>query len=252
MNDLLILPMITERDGVPVTTSRAVAEHFGKRHDHVLRDIERIRKELDDPAADSTAPNLGALTEFNRLNFEPVEYLDAKGETRPMYILTRDAFTLLAMGFTGSRALAFKVAYINAFNRMEQLLTGRAEAQAFPAQPPAAALPPFSDRFLGAIRQALDSGRYTLHRKGRPDAVLAPGGEIIGAYDEHDVTLSTSAALAIYKAATGDHLSLSQLRILLVSEGAALDDRGRSRGRKINGREVQSVRIPRALLNRPL
>lgn len=169
MNDLLILPMITERDGVPVTTSRA---------------------------------------------------------------------------------LAFKVAYINAFNRMEQLLTGRAEAQAFPAQPPS--LPPFSDRFLGAIRQALDSGRYTLHRKGRPDAVLAPGGEIIGAYDEHDVTLSTSAALAIYKAATGDHLSLSQLRTLLVSEGAALDDRGRSRGRKINGREVQSVRIPRALLNRPL
>lgn len=243
MNDLLILPMITERDGVPVTTSRALADHFGKQHKDVLRAIENTIDQLDETEEGKA---------FNRRNFAPVNYLDAKGETRPMYILTRDAFTLLAMGFTGSRALAFKVAYINAFNRMEQLLTGRAEAQAFPAQPSAAALPPFSDRFLGAIRQALDSGRYTLHRKGRPDAVLAPGGEIIGAYDEHDVTLSTSAALAIYKAATGDHLSLSQLRTLLVSEGAALDDRGRSRGRKINGREVQSVRIPRALLNRPL
>lgn len=243
MNDLLILPMITERDGVPVTTSRALADHFGKLHKNVLRDIETTIAQLNETEEGKA---------FNRLNFEPISALDAMNREQPMYILTRDAFTLLAMGFTGSRALAFKVAYINAFNRMEQLLTGRAEAQAFPAQPSAAALPPFSDRFLGAIRQALDSGRYTLHRKGRPDAVLAPGGEIIGAYDEHDVTLSTSAALAIYKAATGDHLSLSQLRILLVSEGAALDDRGRSRGRKINGREVQSVRIPRALLNRPL
>lgn len=243
MNDLLILPMITERDGVPVTTSRALADHFGKQHKNVLRDIEATIAQLNQTEEGKA---------FSRLNFEPRTALDSRGKEQPLYLLTRDAFTLLAMGFTGSRALAFKVAYINAFNRMEQLLTGRAEAQAFPAQPPAAALPPFSDRFLGAIRQALDSGRYTLHRKGRPDAVLSPGGEIIGAYDEHDVTLSTSAALAIYKAATGDHLSLSQLRTLLVSEGAALDDRGRSRGRKINGREVQSVRIPRALLNRPL
>lgn len=242
MNELLIPPMITERDGVPVTTSRALADHFGKQHKNVLRDIEATIDQLNQTEAGKA---------FSRLNFEPRTALDSRGKEQPLYILTRDAFTLLAMGFTGSRALAFKVAYINAFNRMEQLLTGRAEAQAFPAQPPAAALPPFSDRFLGAIRQALDSGRYTLHRKGRPTAVIVPGSEIIGAYDDHDVILSITAAQAIHKAATGEHVSCEQLRVLLVSEGTARDDKGRQRGRQINGRELHCIRIPRALLRFP-
>lgn len=242
MNELLILPMITERDGVPVTTSRALADHFGKQHKNVLRDIEATIAQLN---------QTGEGKAFSRLNFEPRTALDSRGKEQPLYILTRDAFTLLAMGFTGSRALAFKVAYINAFNRMEQLITGRAEAQAFPAQPPAAALPPFSDRFLGAIRQALDSGRYTLHRKGRPTAVIVPGSEIIGAYDDHDVILSITAAQAIHKATTGEHISHEQLRVLLVSEGTARDDKGRQRGRQINGRELHCIRIPRALLRFP-
>lgn len=242
MDEIMILPMITERDGVPVTTSRALADHFGKLHKNVLRDIESTIDQLNQTEEGKA---------FTRLNFEPSRYLDSTGRELPMYLLTRDAFTLLAMGFTGSRAMAFKVAYINAFNRMEQLLTGRAEAQAFPAQPPTAALPPFSDRFLGAIRQALDSGRYTLHRKGRPTAVIVPGSEIIGAYDDHDVILSITAAQAIHKATTGEHVSCEQLRTLLVSEGTAHDDRGRQRGRQINGRELHCIRIPRALLRFP-
>lgn len=242
MDEIMILPMITERDGVPVTTSRAVADHFGKQHKNVLRAIEDTIDQLN-ATEDGKA--------FARLNFEPTSALDIQGKKQPLYILTRDAFTLLAMGFTGSRAMAFKVAYINAFNRMEQLISGRAEAQAFPAQPPAAALPPFSDRFLGAIRQALDSGRYTLHRKGRPTAVIVPGSEIIGAYDDHDAIISITAAQAIYKAATGEHISHEQLRTLLVSEGTAHDDKGRQRGRQINGRELHCIRIPRALLRFP-
>lgn len=93
----------------PVTTSLAVAEAFGKLHKNVLQDIR----------------NLGCSAEFNRLNFKPVDYVDAKGEKRPMYIMTRDGFTLLAMGFTGEKAMRFKEAYIKAFNRMEAELTAK-------------------------------------------------------------------------------------------------------------------------------
>lgn len=95
MNELL--PMITERDGIPVTTSRAVAEQFGKQHKNVIQAIEGLRATLDETEDGK---------EFNRLNFQPVTMPDAKGEARPAYLLTRDGFTLLAMGFTGAKAVS--------------------------------------------------------------------------------------------------------------------------------------------------
>ena len=101
------------------TTSLAIANTFGKRHDNVLRDIL----------------NLDIPDEFNRLNFEAVEYTDAKGEKRPMYLITRDGFTILAMGFTGKRAMEFKIKYIEAFNRMEEELRRRKEPPAIPQDP---------------------------------------------------------------------------------------------------------------------
>lgn len=122
MNELL--PMITERDGKPVTTSRAVAEQFGKQHKNVIQAIEGLRTTLDE-TEDGRA--------FNRLNFQPVTLPDGKGEKRPAYLLTRDGFTLLAMGFTGAKAVQFKVAYINAFNRMERLIRGGGVSAPAPA-----------------------------------------------------------------------------------------------------------------------
>lgn len=89
-----------------VTSSLMVAEYFGKRHKDVLRSISMLE----------------CSTEFNQRNFAPVTYKDAKGEQRPMYYMTRDGFTFLAMGFTGKVAAKFKEAYINAFNEMEELL----------------------------------------------------------------------------------------------------------------------------------
>lgn len=89
-----------------VTSSLMVAEYFGKRHCDVLRSISMLE----------------CSTEFNQRNFASVTYQDAKGEQRPMYYLTRDGFTFLAMGFTGKVAAKFKEAYINAFNEMEELL----------------------------------------------------------------------------------------------------------------------------------
>lgn len=84
------------------TSSIAVAEYFGKNHKNVLRAIQHLE----------------CSEEFNRLNFAPVKYIDAKGEKRPAYEITKDGFAMLAFGFTGKQAAAFKERYINAFNRM--------------------------------------------------------------------------------------------------------------------------------------
>ena len=88
--------------------SRFVAEAFGKEHKDVLKAIRNI---LD---------NSGFSEEFNQRNFAPVKYTDIKGEKRPCYVMTRDGFTALVMGFTGKKAGQFKEAYIKRFNEMEE------------------------------------------------------------------------------------------------------------------------------------
>jgi Rha family phage regulatory protein len=112
MSTSALVPQLTIVNGRPVATSLNVADVFGKRHDNVVRAIKR----LDIPK------------EFNLLNFEEITYIDDMGRNQPMYHITRDGFTLLAMGFTGKEAMRFKLAYIEAFNRMEaeliELATG--------------------------------------------------------------------------------------------------------------------------------
>lgn len=86
-----------------------MARHFGKRHDNAVFDIENLRAQLD-------ADHL--------LNFEETEqsrtsHLNGAPISAKAYSLTRDGFTLLAMGFTGKKALGFKLAYIDDFNRIE-------------------------------------------------------------------------------------------------------------------------------------
>ncbi|MDR1397638.1 MAG: Rha family transcriptional regulator, partial [Desulfarculales bacterium] len=88
-----------------VASSRQIAVHFEKKHKNVLQQIQDLRR---------LCPY-----EFNELNFQPVNYQDEKGESRPEYLLTRDGFCLLAMGFTGAKALKFKLAYIETFNALE-------------------------------------------------------------------------------------------------------------------------------------
>lgn len=98
--------VIEQRNGLLMASSREVAHNFGKLHKNVLQSIK----------------NLECSPEFNRLNFQPVEYLDAKGEARTEYGMTRDGFTFLVMGFTGKEAAAWKERYIAAFNAMEARL----------------------------------------------------------------------------------------------------------------------------------
>ena len=90
-------------DGKPVTTSLLVADRFAKRHGNVLMALRKLE----------------CSEEFNALNFKLVEYRDSKGETRPMYEITRDGFMFLAMGFTGKEAAEWKEKFIEAFNRVE-------------------------------------------------------------------------------------------------------------------------------------
>lgn len=111
-------PTLTVVDGIPTTTSIEVARHFGKPHDEVLR---RIRNLLPQLPADH-------LRNFAETVIERENPSGGAPIKSPAYRITRDGFTLLAMGFTGQRALKFKLAYIDAFNRLERrLLAQQAE-----------------------------------------------------------------------------------------------------------------------------
>lgn len=103
MKDLLL----EIKNNQVVVSSRSVAENFGKRHDHVLRDIVNHIESLK-----STAPLLGWFKEYL--------YTDNKGEQRKEYLMNRDGFSLLVMGFNNTRdVLEWKLKYIQAFNEME-------------------------------------------------------------------------------------------------------------------------------------
>ena len=90
--------------------SNMVAEIFEKRHDNVMRDLKSLIENCS--------------KEFALLHFEESTY-KVKGREYPCYNLTKDGFTMLAMGFTGEKAVQFKELYINKFNEMERLLTSQ-------------------------------------------------------------------------------------------------------------------------------
>lgn len=101
-------------------TSLDVAKVFGKRHFHVLRDIENILNDLREIGTSQDLSNFGEVVRISKTtNPKNGKLVNRK---MPMYNLTRDGFSLLAMGFTGKKALQFKIAFINAFNEMEKLL----------------------------------------------------------------------------------------------------------------------------------
>ncbi len=118
--------------GKVLTTSRAIAKCFGKRHDHVVRDIKKLVSELD--TLDVSLPKIGEsdskIQPFSLLNFEPSDYTNSRGKTFAEYHLSHDGFALLVMGFTGGDALAWKFSFIQAFNALEAELLTRVEREA--------------------------------------------------------------------------------------------------------------------------
>ena len=89
-------------NGAILTSSLLVAEKFGKKHFHVTDAIKNIL---------SSHENSCQL-------YVSTTHTDVSGKSNPMYVMNRDGFTLLAMGFTGKKALNFKLQYIEAFNQM--------------------------------------------------------------------------------------------------------------------------------------
>ena len=96
---------VFEKDDQFWTTSLDIAEKFGKMHKDVLKAIR----------------NLECPEEFKWRNFAPLSQT-VRGGTQEYYMISRDGFTLLAMGFTGKEAIQWKIRYIEAFNRMEQTI----------------------------------------------------------------------------------------------------------------------------------
>ena len=125
MTNFPAIALTPDAQGRPTCLSTDLARHFQKKHLHILRDIDRIRSLCPAP--------------FNESNFGLVDYVDAKGERRRAYRLTRDAFSLLVMGMTGPAAIRWKLRYIEAFNAMERELAERQDADLFLAGARAAA-----------------------------------------------------------------------------------------------------------------
>lgn len=106
MNELVQL-----RNDEAVCSSLEIAENFSKRHSDVLEKIERII---------SNEP-----TENSVRCFRKSSYLDEQGKSRPMFLMNRDGFSFIVMGFTGRKADEWKWKYIEAFNTMEKMLRER-------------------------------------------------------------------------------------------------------------------------------
>jgi len=98
-----LLPVVTIDKRRATTTSLQVAKIFNKKHDNVLRDIEK----------------LDVSEAFNLLNFEAITYHDSRNREQKMYQICKDGFVFLVMGYRGEKAAAFKEAYIEEFNRRE-------------------------------------------------------------------------------------------------------------------------------------
>lgn len=107
-NDL----MVFEHREHAVVSSRVIADRFGKEHRNVVATIENKIPSL-------TAEKLAVKNYFTRSSYEH------KGNTYKEYLLTRDGFSFIVMGFTGREADAWKLKYIQAFNAMESFIRDR-------------------------------------------------------------------------------------------------------------------------------
>ncbi|EOU1501587.1 ORF6C domain-containing protein [Clostridium perfringens] len=115
MNNLMIFEnkeiegvKLSNQNGQVVVSSRLIAKDFEKQHKHVLDSIEEIKKGVAEKSAD--------------LFIESQYQHPQNKQWYKEYLMTRDGFTVLAMGFNGTKALQWKLKYIEAFNKMEQAL----------------------------------------------------------------------------------------------------------------------------------
>lgn len=120
--------LVTVENQQVVTSSRNVADHFEKRHADVIEAIENLKANLTENSVNKF---------FIKTTYK------IRGKEYPEYIMNRDGFALLVMGFTGKAALEWKLKYINAFNEMQKQLSN----------PQLEVLPRYKTRMIGtAVR----------------------------------------------------------------------------------------------------
>lgn len=105
--------ILKEENGEIFASSREVAKHFGKEARNVVRDIKNL-----------TAQNCAVEKMFIETT-----YINERGREYPMYLMNRDGFSLLVMGFTGKKALEWKLKYIDAFNKMKEMLKNKVQVR---------------------------------------------------------------------------------------------------------------------------
>ena len=249
MEDLTI---VFERNNQAVTSSRLIADYFGKRHDTVIRTIRK----------------LGCSSEFNRHNFVEITYIDTRGRKQPEYLMTKDGFTILAMGFTGAKAMQFKEAYIKAFNKMEGLLKGNTTILQLEKRIEALekANKPFKkvseesilNDYFTALKQALDSNKYYLRHKSTNETIP---GELLGVYDMFTYSIIGQKSYDIYKNFSDNPVHRQALYNLLLNRGYLIPP-GEEETKKtksisikkvsINHKECRCLVIKRELVKIPL
>ena len=105
------MDLVQINNGQAVTSSLQVAEYFGKKHQHVMEKVRALLAEIP--------------SDWGVSNFRQSSYFNVQGKEQPCYEMTKDGFTLLAMGFTGKKAIEFKLNYINAFNTMIEIIQNK-------------------------------------------------------------------------------------------------------------------------------
>ena len=162
-------PVVFERDGKVFANSRDVAACFGKRPADVLRDIDNLLKDMPDAKLRSAI-------------FIESSYTDANGQDRRCIDMTRDGFMLLAMGFTGPKAIKFKLRYIEQFNAME------AELKRW-------SVPAIPQSFAEALRLAAQQAEELERRQ----AQIEEAKPVVAAY--HRIAASDEGAMCLTDAA---------------------------------------------------
>lgn len=191
MSDIQKTDIVYAEAARALTNSILVAQKFGKEHKHVLDAIRELIKGCAENSADPL--------------FEETTYIHPQnGQEYPMYVMTRDGFSLLVMGFTGKQALKFKLDFINAFNEMEQQLKGNAL--------------PIPTSLPEALRLAADKAEEAEKFKAlaeHKDGVIArlkPKADFADVAFTSDTLISISQAAKILKLPFGRNTLFKKLR----------------------------------------
>lgn len=158
MNELTQVPIqVYLSDNVPVVTSRNVAEYFHKSHKNVLRDIDNLISDMEEIGYQSSKLSSDLSPKLGADMFHEITYRAGTGKAYREFEMTRDGFTLLAMGFTGKEALGWKLKYIDAFNRMEEYIKGGGSPLPAPAYKKEVPLDHHSMAAVQALQNILNS-----------------------------------------------------------------------------------------------